>query len=126
MKPFVDAGQLSIHWMMISIDVKLTSKGVALAIYDGKAPKPYPRTPTGAFEYDEDFFDIVNEYGGLAPQVKASFEAINIFNRNQQFFISQTEVQSPFIIYKNAQGQASYLPGLPSDPTAFFNSLFVE
>ena len=142
-KPFVESGELSIHWGLsyfLSNPGGIASRGQILAILDGKAPKGfgYPQTPAGAFAYNEDlFFTFMGMVGvgplpgGIEPIVKGSFEAINISNRTFQFWITQMP-QHMIIVYQNAAGVASYLvvQGMPNPPAidyqAFVNNVFSQ
>jgi hypothetical protein len=142
LKPYVDAGQLRIYWSMNSVGgVRFfgSTLGKAYAIYDGKAPKgsSYPRTPAGAFAFNEDNFygSIFNEMpdgGAIFPITNPSFNAANIYNRNQQFFIIETSASSPTFFYLNTAGLPTIQDGTPgsgpptpTDYQNFVNSIFV-
>ncbi|HUD00694.1 MAG TPA: hypothetical protein VMR37_00040 [Rhabdochlamydiaceae bacterium] len=122
-KPYVDAGQLRIYWSMNTIggsEFFGSSLGKAYAIYDGKAPKgsSYPRTPVGALTFNGDNFygNVMDEQadgGAIFPITNPSFNAANIYNRNQQFFVIETSGGSPFLFYLNTAGQATFLEGSP-------------
>lgn len=125
-KPFVDAGELSIHWFLTYF-INETSQGKCWAILDGRVPKGahYPHTPEGAFNYNEDNFGP-GDNGGIPPITNPSFEANTSVNRNEQFLVDFSPFGTPFIIYKNAQGQPAYSNGGPSDINAFIDSIYVN
>lgn len=126
LKPFVDSGELSIHWNPITF-IHPNSRGKAWAILDGDVPggADFDHTPAGALAYNEEFFMNPDE-GGIPPTRHPSYDATVILNRNEQFFFVAGFTGTPFIIFKNIQGQAQYLQGLPTNFTDFVNNLFVN
>jgi hypothetical protein len=130
MKPFVDAGQLSMNWALISLNIQPSSRTQGLAIRDGKTPKGFglPQNPAGALTYNETFFlfTMNTELGGIPGTSDPSSAAIALQNRSQQFFVTQLQTGIPFIIYLNTQGLATIQIGVPTDFTAFFNNILVQ
>lgn len=126
LKPFVDSGELSIHWNPITF-IHPNSRRKAWAILDGNVPggADFEHTPAGALAYNEEFFMNPDE-GGIPPTRHPSYDATVILNRNEQFFFVTGFTGTPFLIFKNIQGQAEYLQGVPSNLTDFVNNLFVN
>ena len=95
----------------------------------GQTPQcaPYPHTPLGAFEYNEDFFILTpeEESGGIPPTIRSNREAIKKLNLNEQFFLKLYQ-GTPFILFKNQTGQPDYISGVPEDINQFINNLYIR
>lgn len=120
-RSYVEAGELSIHWSLVFF-INETSQGKAWAILEGVVPDPaYPSTPAGAFAYNEDHFGP-GDNGGIPPVDTPTFDAKVSLNRNEQFFDLYTSLGTPFIVYKDINGNPQY-SGLPDDIPAFIDNV---
>jgi len=126
LKPFVNSGELSIHWNPITF-ISPTSRGKAWAILDGDVPNgaDFDHTPAGALAFNEENF-INPETGGIPPTRHPTDEAAIMLNRNEQFFLVAGLPGTPFIIYKNINDIPAYLFGLPSNFADFVDNVFVH
>ncbi|WP_058535385.1 thioredoxin fold domain-containing protein [Legionella saoudiensis] len=125
MQPYVINGQVSIHWILVSF-LQPSSQGKVWSILDGRVPSGsgYPATAAGAFAYNEDNFNTVNESGGIPPSTNPSNYAIRSLNENEQAFIRYTGIiGTPTIIYISTQGQTTVMIGTPQDYTTFVNDI---
>ena len=127
--PYVLSGELSIHWTWVTF-INSTSRGRVFAIWDGAIPAGtnYPRTPLGAFVYNEAFF---TDQGGIPPEANPSKYAVTIANQTEPFLFqsligAREDIGTPFIVYKTANGQVALLYGVPQDMDTFVNSIQVK
>jgi hypothetical protein len=121
LKPYVDSGELSIHWGFVTF-VQTNSRGKAWAIFDGDTPPDtgYPATPQGAFDYNEDNFDLINEEGGIPPTNTPSKQAIRALTKDLNDASAVGLPGIPYVIYKNTSGQTTVSIGSVPTPSSYY------
>lgn len=132
-KPYVNSGQLQIHWSLISF-INADSRGKVLAILMGDVPagSHYPHTPAGAFAYNEDNFTQGSDDGGGISAIlpnQASSAAITASNNADYFAHSRLDFYNlslpttPTILYQDTNGRYQIKLGVPQNIQAFINSI---
>jgi hypothetical protein len=127
LKSYVQSGELSIHWSAVAF-IHPNSWPKARAILDGKVPPGanFSHTPHGALAYNEEFFDVAADQGGIPPSKHPSFDAKAILNRSSQFFLVYGPPGVPFIIYKNTEGLPAYFQGVPPHIARFVDKIYAH
>lgn len=104
-EPLVKSGKLQIRWI-IGAFLKPSSKGKAAAILSAKDPNK-------AFLENEAKFNEQNEEGGITATSDISAAVKAKLKANMQFMIANQIMQTPTLLYKNAQGTPKIFSGVP-------------
>lgn len=104
-RPLVKAGKLQIRWI-IGAFLKPSSKGKAAAILSAA-------NPAKALLENENKFNEKIEEGGITPlsKIPSSIEAK--LKANMQFMVKNQIMQTPTLLYKNANGTPKIFSGVP-------------
>jgi thiol:disulfide interchange protein DsbG len=114
LRPFVQAGQVRVHWAMVSF-LKQSSAGRATAVLTAK-------DRLAALTLDESKFDKANEEGGIPPVDPMPVDVRGALVTHGNEMGGAGGQGTPFLVFRT--GDKWYtLEGLPSDMKAFVSGL---
>ncbi len=145
--PYTKSGELVIEWSLDNY-IQETSLGKILAIYDGDVPphSGFPRTPSGAWNYNEQGFLSFPSpgagqgyylQGAISPTLHPSNEAIKRAHQAQFFsfkydngFFNGVFGGVPALFYRKKDGSYDYITDWPyaelGTAQEFVDSLYVK
>ena len=113
-RPFVDSGQVCIHWVMVSF-LKQSSDGRATAILAAK-------DRLAAFTLDESKFDKAHEEGGIPPLEPMPVEIHGALMTHGTVMFGAGGQGTPFMVYRSG-GNWYGVEGSPTDLKSFVGGL---
>lgn len=113
--PYVKKGDLKIHLIPVGF-LKPSSAPKAETIIAAK-------DPAKAWAYDEAHFNVPEEEGGIVPLAKIPANDQKDIQANNEWMNHHGINGTPFLVYKNAQGQWAVNPGMPEDTQAFIQGI---
>lgn len=108
LRPMIDAGDVQVRWIPVAI--RPHSEGKTARILNAGSDS----AAVALMKQDEQAFDMQTEQGGIQPLASDASGATKAFSEtktNTGFFIKNHFIGTPVILYKNAQGEPTMVPG---------------
>lgn len=115
LKSSVDTGKLKIHLIIVGF-LKPSSLPKAETILASK-------DPAKAWRYDEAHFNVPEEEGGIVPLAKIPASDVQAVKANNAWMNQHGINGTPFLVYKNTQGQWAINPGMPENTAVFLKGI---